>query len=303
MTYMPKGSKKTIIIFLLPSLFLLMLFVIGPMVFTFYMSLLRWEGGAIKGFYGLNNYFEVFSRREIVNYRGISRGKLPLGALLHNAIWLIIHVPLSTILGLVLAVLLRDVKGATVIKSIIFLGMVTPMVVGGVLLRFIYDKGAGVFNEFLRIVGLGYMARTWTAYPDTALFSLILGSVWIWTGFSMIVYSAGLETIPKELLEAAKVDGASGFMVFKDIIVPLLKPATIVVVTMSVLWVLKIFDIVYVATLGGPGGASTVLALEMYMDAFFKIPSNYGTAAAIASILTLITLGVAVYVVKYMVVK
>ena len=298
-----RTKSKIVILFLLPSLLLLTIFVVGPMLYTLVMSFLEWEGMAVKGFAGLKNYVDVFSRREIFNPRGLSRGKPPFGAFVHNAIWILIHVPLSTVLGLVLAVILRNVRGATIIKSIIFLGMVTPMVVGGVLLRFIYDKNAGVVNEFLRVVGLGNLVRTWTAYPDTALYSLILGSVWIWTGFSMIVYSAGLETIPDELIEAARIDGASEFRIFKDIIVPLLKPATIVVVTMSVLWVLKIFDIVYVATLGGPGKASTVLALEMYLDAFFKIPPNYGTAAALATILTLITLGVAVYVVKYMVVR
>jgi len=298
-----RTKSKIVILFLLPSLLLLTIFVVGPMLYTLVMSFLEWEGMAVKGFAGLKNYVDVFSRREIFNPRGLSRGKPPFGAFVHNAIWILIHVPLSTVLGLVLAVILRNVRGATIIKSIIFLGMVTPMVVGGVLLRFIYDKNAGVVNEFLRVVGLGNLVRTWTAYPDTALYSLILGSVWIWTGFSMIVYSAGLETIPDELIEAARIDGASEFRIFKDIIVPLLKPATIVVVTMSVLWVLKIFDIVYVATLGGPGKTSTVLALEMYLDAFFKIPPNYGTAAALATILTLITLGVAVYVVKYMVVR
>ncbi len=298
-----KPQTKFIYLFLVPALLLLTLFVVGPMLFTFAMSLMKWEGTKVVGFAGLDNYLEVFGRREIFYPKGFERGRPPFGALVHNAIWILIHVPLSTVLGLLLAVMLRDVKGAAVIKSMIFLGMVTPMVIGGVLLRFVYDKNAGIFNEFLRIVGLGYLARTWTAYPDTALYALILGSVWIWTGFSMIVYSAGLETIPQELIEAARVDGASELAIFRYIIVPLLKPATIVVVTMSVLWVLKIFDIVYVATLGGPGGASTVLALEMYMDAFFKIPPNYGTAAAIASILTILTLGLAVYAARYMVVR
>ncbi len=295
--------NKNIIIFLFPALFLLFLFVIGPMFYTFYMSFFKWEGGTVGDFIGLGNYIEIFSRREIINYRGIERGRFPFGALIHNAIWLVIHVPLTTLLGLVLAYLFKGIKGGSIAKSMIFLGMVTPMIVGGILLRFIYDKNAGVVNEALRLIGLGDMVRTWTAYPDTALFSLILGSVWIWTGFSMVVYSAGLETIPREIIEAAKVDGASGFTIFKDIVVPLLKPATIVVVTMSILWVLKVFDIVYVATFGGPGGASTVLALEMYLDAFFKIPANYGTASAIASILTIITLVFAAYIVRYMVVR
>ncbi len=296
-------NRKIIVIFLLPSIALLMTFVIIPTFFTIFISFTDWRGLSPRRFVGLDNYLEVVSRKEIINWKGIHRGRPPFGALVHNAIWIAIHVPLSTALGLVLAYILRGVRGGTVLKSIIFLGMVTPMIVGGVLLRFIYDKEAGVVNEVLRMLGLRSLVRTWTAYPDTALISLILGSVWIWTGFSMVVYSAGLETIPRELIEAARVDGASGLMIFRNIVLPLLKPATIVVVTMSILWVLKIFDIVYVATFGGPGGASTVLALEMWMDAFFKIPPNYGTAAAIASMLTLITLVVAAFIVKYVVVR
>lgn len=292
--------RKIPFLFLLPALILLILFVIGPTLFTLYMSFIDWTGKA-EGFVGLKNYIEIFSRKSIINLEKPPLSPPPRGALIHNALWILIHVPLSTVLGLVLAVLLRNIKGGTIAKSMIFIGMVTPMVVGGIILRFIYDEHAGIVNAILRTVGLGWMARTWTAYPDTALLSLILGSVWIWTGFCMVVYSAGLETIPDELIEAAKVDGATSLQIFRHIIVPLLKPATIVVVTMSVLWVLKVFDIVYVTTLGGPGGASTVLAFEMYMDAFFRIPANYGTAAAIASLLTLITLGFAVYVIRLMV--
>jgi len=297
-----KAKYKIPLFFLTPALVMLLMFVIGPTIYTIYMSFLDWSGGP-REFIGLDNYVEVLTRKTIINYgRSLLDGP-PYGALVHNAIWILIHVPLSTVLGLVLAVIFKNVKGGTILKSIIFLGMVTPMVVGGIMLRFIYDADAGILNAVLKAVGLGDIVRTWTAYPDTALISLILGSVWIWTGFSMIVYSAGLETIPPELIEAAKVDGASGFLIFRKIIIPLLKPATIVVVTMSVLWALKVFDIVYVVTLGGPGAASTVLALEMYMDAFFKIPSNYGTASAIATLLTLITLGFAVYIIRYMVVR
>jgi len=117
----------------------------------------------------------------------------------------------------------------------------------------------------------------------------------------MIVYSAGLEGIPVELFEAAKIDGASRWRTFWRITVPMLRPATIVVVTMTILWELKIFDIVWVIQRGGPGDASNVMALDMYMDAFFSIPPNYGTAAAIATILTIFTFGVASYMVYQMV--
>ncbi len=175
------------------------------------------------------------------------------------------------------------------------------MIVGGILLRFIYDERAGILNGLLRVVGLGHLTRTWTAFPQTVLLALILGSVWIWAGFSMIVYSAGLEGIPIELFEAARIDGTSRWRTFWRITFPMLKPATIVIVTMTLLWELKIFDIVWVIQQGGPAGASNVMALDSFLDAFFTIPPSFGTASAIATMLTIMTFGFAAYMVNRMV--
>jgi len=289
---------KIPLLFLTPSLLLLTIFVLFPVVNTIYISLLNQEGE----FVGLDNYAEVFGRKDFWNPQNLIEGKPPpYGALIHNGIWILIHLPLSLFFGLLLAVLLREVKGGAIIKSAVFLGMVIPLIVGGILLRFIYDERAGILNGLLRVVGLGHLTRTWTAFPQTILLALILGSVWIWTGFSMIVYSAGLEGIPVELFEAAKIDGASRWRIFWRITVPMLRPATIVVVTMTLLWELKIFDIVWVIQQGGPGGASNVMALDMFLDAFFTLPPNFGTASAIATILTIMTFGFAAYMVNRMV--
>lgn len=276
-----KGRTITPLVFLIPAFLLVTIFVLYPVVSTVSLSLFQ-----DSKFVGFNNYLELFGRRSFSQ------------ALIHNGLWILIHLPLSVFFGLLLAVLLRQVKGGAIIKSIIFLGMVIPLVVGGILFRFIYDTDAGVVNALLRFIGLGSIARSWTFYPDTALISLIIGTIWIWTGFSMIVYSAGLEGIPIELYEAAKIDGASRWKTFWRITVPMLRPATIVVVTMTLLWVLKVFDVVYVATFGGPGGASTVMAFEMYLDAFQAF--NFGRASAIATILTLMTFGFAAYMVNRM---
>jgi multiple sugar transport system permease protein len=274
-----------------------MIFVFYPIAATVYTSFLSNRTG---NFVGLENYnFVLFQGvYPLINTPNLLQGIFPMGALIHNIIWIGIHLPLTVLSGLVLAVLLRDVKGGTIIKSIVFLGVVIPMVVGGVLFRFIYDKDAGVANAFLNLIGLGGFTRTWTAFPDTALLSIILGSIWIWTGFGMIVYSAGIQGIPVELYEAAAIDGASRWKTFWRITVPMLRSTSLVVVTMTVLWELKIFDIVYVATRGGPGGASDVLAYEMYNTAFYG--RNFPAGSAIAVILTLMTVGFAAYMVNRM---
>ena len=152
-------------------------------------------------------------------------------------------------------------------------------------------------------IGIHSLGVGWLQRPTTLLFGLIFGSVWLWTGFSMIVYSAGLTTIPKEYWEAAKIDGTSTFRTFTQITFPLLKPMTIVVFTMSILYELKIFDLVYGATnpQGGVGGAADVLALQMFREAFVQLPADYGTAAAVATFLSLLTLAATVMTIRYMV--
>lgn len=195
---------------------------------------------------------------------------------------------MTVLLGLVLAVLLKNVHGGSIVESIIFFGMVMPMIVGGVMINFIFDKNLGIFNAVLKPFGV--TAKSWTVYPDTALMSLIFSSIWLWVGFSTVLYSAGLENIPKDLYEAAQLDGASSLKIFTKITIPMLRPITVVVVTMTLLWALKVFNIVYVATMGGPGGASNVMALQMYLCAFRAM--DFNRSAVMAVLLTISTLAV-----------
>jgi multiple sugar transport system permease protein len=271
----------------------MVIFVLFPIVNTIYLSFVQDDDGNL----GLANYQDVLSRPAFINTRRPIAAGPPYGAFIHNIIWIVLHLPVTVIFGLLLAVLLRDVKGSAIIKSVIFLAMIIPMVVGGVFLRFMYDDDAGVVNGFLSLIGFGEIAQPWLRSANTSLLALIVGTVWIWTGFSMVVYSAGLEGIPVELYEAAKIDGASRWRTFWRVTVPQLRSATIVVVTMTLLWVLKVFDLVFIE-FGGLGGSSSVMAFEMYLDAFQA--SKYGTASVWATLLTIMTFGFAAYMVKRM---
>jgi len=282
----PRRARWSVLaVFLTPALILLTLFVIVPILGTVVISFQCKTGFCLK------NYVAVITQQSpdlALIYPPGFGGPPPWGALIHNIVWILIHVPLTTMLGLFIAYILRDTVGGSFIKSIVFIGMVIPMVVGGLIIRFMFDKYVGIVPKIFQFLGVKSLAVTWTSYPQTALIALILGSVWLWTGFSMTIYSAALETIPKDYIEAAKVDGASERQIFFKIILPLLKPATLVVVLMTILWDLKIFDIVFVATLGGPGGASTVMALVMYM--YFARELDFAKAAAVAVLLALLTL-------------
>lgn len=293
-------SAKTMLrlVFFAPAMLLILLFVAYPVLATVGVSFLSSDGK----FAGLDNYGEVLGSPDTVNLNRFPKPP-PLGTLIHNAIWIGIHLPLSLFLGLWLALVLRDVKGASWIKTAIFIGMVTPLIIGGILMLYIYDGSIGIVPNFFDAVGVRALAVGWMQRPLTLLFGLIFGSVWLWTGFSLIVYSAGLTTIPKDYWEAAEVDGTSTFRMFTRVTFPLLKPMTIVVITMTILWELKLFDLVYGATnaQGGVGGAADVLALQMYRYAFVQLPAQFGAAAAVATFLSILTMVATVATIRYMV--
>ena len=281
---MRKSKLSHFLLFFAPALILMSVFVVYPSVRTIVLSFMDENGR-----FTLENYVKVLTSRDTLNTKNIARGEFPLGTLLHNVIWIAIHLPVTMFLGLILAVIFKRTLGGNLLKTFVFFGMVMPMIVGGVMIRFMFDANVGVVNAFLSL--LGFQTKTWTAYPETALFSLIFGSVWLWTGFSMTLYSAGLETIPRDVYEAAEIDGAGPIVKFFKITIPMLKPITVVVATMTLLWDLKIFDIVYVATEGGPGGASNVLAIQMYN---YFIDLKYGRSAVVATLLTIFTVVAAI---------
>ena len=280
--------------FFVPATLLLIFLVIYPVLQTLMLSVLHPSSG---GFVGFDNYATVFERPETIDLRDSA---VPYGTIIHNFLWIAIHLPLTLFTGLFLALTLQRVRGASAVKSMIFLGMVTPLIVGGIILRFLFDERSGIVPQAFGALGIDALAIQWTAFPETLLFGLIIGSVWLWTGFSLIVYSAGLTTIPKDYFEAAQIDGASSWRMFRRITWPLLRPMTLVIVTMTILWELKIFDIVYAAAnpSGGVGGAADVLALQMYRYAFRA--GNYSEAAVVATLLTALTLLVASWMLRRM---
>lgn len=277
--------------FAVPALLLIAGLVVLPALQTVLLSVV--EDGR---FVGLRHFAAVLADRDTVNLQRFPDRPPPWGALIHNAVWIAVHLPLTVLLGLGLALLLDGVRGSGLLRSVVFLGIVTPMIVGGVLVRFLFDEHAGLVPALMRAAGWEALGRSWTAYPETALPALVLGSVWLWAGFGMVLYSAGLAAIPRDYHEAAAVDGATPLQRFRYVTLPLLRPVTAVVVAMTLLWELKVFDLVMAATQGGPGGATTVLALQMYRYGFLALDSH--RAAAVATLLTASTLLVGVWFVR-----
>jgi len=278
--------------FVLPAVAIMAVFIVYPAVKTLLQSFYDGEGNWV----GLRNFITVLSHYDTIDLSRFPSKGPPWGSLVNNTIWILIHLPVTVLLGIIFAVMLNNIKGGSFIKGVIFLGMVIPMIIGGVIIRFIFDENSGIVPLLMRTLGIEGLDHTWTAYPKTALISLILGSILLWTGFSLTMHAAGLSTIPKTIYEAADIDGAGHLRKFFYITIPMLKPVTSVVIAMTLLYEIKIFDIVYAATLGGPGGSSMVLSLQMYFYAFRKL--DFNTASAVATILTIFTLVVSIWLVR-----
>jgi len=269
---MKKGSVLPWL-FMLPALLILAFFLVYPTLDTLYLSLFDKRS---ENFVGLHNYVWALTSKDMfIAFR-------------NNLLWLVLFTALTVSLGLALAVLLDRVRYEAVAKSIIFLPMAVSFVGAGVIWKFVYAfrpasaAQIGLLNAILtNFTNLDPIG--WLVNRATNNFALIVAGVWIWTGFCMVILSAAYKGIPGELIEAARVDGASEWQVFWGITIPMMKPTIAVVTTTMVINVLKVFDIVYVMTNGDLG--TEVIANRMYKEMFhFR---NFGRASAIAVILLL----------------
>ncbi|WP_247728937.1 carbohydrate ABC transporter permease [Halovivax limisalsi] len=288
-----------ILVFLVPGMTLFAIFSIGPIAYSAVGSFFSWDAFTMESFIGWDNWVETFRDPLIINWDNLREFRFPMGALPQNLLWVVIHVPLSTLFGLGLALLFADLKGRRILRSMVFLGFTTPTIIIGIVMLFVYDPQAGIFNELLRVVGLEGQVRNWTQEPQIAIYALIAGGVWVQTGFSMLLYSSALAAVDPSLIESAKIDGAGRVRRFVDIIWPQVKPVTAVVVIMGIIWVLRMFDIVYAAggTSGGPNHVYSVLGIEVYRAAF-EPPLEYGHAMVIALIELLIVAPLALYIAR-----
>jgi alpha-glucoside transport system permease protein len=261
-------------LWLAPALALLVMFLIYPAVNTFYIS-----------------FFDANSTRFVgwANYQFVFTDATMLTALRNNAVWLVLFTALVVVLGLAAAALTDRVRYGSFAQALILLPMAVSFVAAGVIWRFVYDyrpPGAaqtGALNALLTALIPGFTPQAWLVNQPGNTVALIIAAVWSWTGFAMVVLYAALKAVPNEVIEAARVDGAGEWRVFRQIIVPDLMPVILVVATVMVVTALKAFDIVYVMTNGNFG--TEVIANRMYKEMFSV--RDFGRASAIATVLML----------------
>ena len=251
-----------------------------PLLDSFFYSVTNWNGFATD--------YRIVG---LENFLGLASDPLVRNALRNTLVWTVAAVLLPNLLGLALAIALqRDVAGSRFFKSVFYLPVCLSAVVVGQIWVWIYQPDWGALNALLRALGSARLQWAWLAEPSTALYSIIVAWSWQQTGFSMVIYLAGLTSVPQDLVEAAALDGAGYWRRLWHVVLPMLKPATVVVVALSVINSLKGFDIVYIMTGGGPFHRSDTLAMLMYDVSFKRYRMGYG--AAISVLLFLMTLAI-----------
>jgi ABC-type sugar transport system permease subunit len=254
-------------LWVLPALLVYATFNLAPLLGGVWLALLRWDGIEPAEYVGLQNFRRVLHDQEL------------LTSLTHNLQYAVGTVVGKIVLSLGLALLLnQSLRGRVFYRTALFMPVVMSFVVVGILWSWIYSDQFGLVNSLLREVHLDRLAYDWLGDTRVALWSLILVDIWKWYGFHMVIFLAGLQAIPTEFYEAARLDGASALRQLTGITLPLLKPVMLVNVTLSLVGALNVFDIPYVMTEGGPAGATKVLALDIYLQAFKFNKIGYGAA-------------------------
>ena len=250
-------------------------FMLYPLIRVFQLSLYKWDGLGYSTFVGFSNYIETFSNPRL------------LAAFSHALILIIFYAVIPLCVGLVLASLLTrsKIRGLGFFRTVVFLPQVIAMVVLAIAWRGIYAPD-GPINGFLRAIGLGSLTRAWLGDFTFALPAVGLIGSWVSLGLVTVLLMSGMAAIPRDLYEAAMLDGAGRVRQFFAITVPSVRAEIIVSLTLTIVAALKTFDLVYVTTSGGPGSATTVPSYEVYYQAF-RI-GEVGTASSLAVVLTLV---------------
>ena len=264
------GKFFTIVLFLAPAAVVYIYFVIFPVVQSIYYSLYRWNGlGPISNFIGIDNYTKALGDKNFTT------------ALSHNlliaVLSIVIQLPLSLMLALLVA---RQMPGRSVFRMIFFLPFVLSDVTTGVIWSFVYKPEGGLLNNAISSLKLGE-PQAWLGNTDLALFAVFVVMCWKYFGFHLILYVAGLQQIPADLEEAAKIDGATNFQVLRHITIPLLGSTIRISIFLSILGSLQYFDLIWVMTNGGPVGASETMATYMIKNGFQRFQLGYGSAVGV----------------------
>jgi len=275
--------------FVIGALTLYLVFFVLPSLMGIYYAFTDWNSYSPEvNFVGLENFKLIFSSNQ--GY---------LHYISNTIIFTTTTILLKTVIALGLAILLtQGIRRLSYLhRAVIYLPAVLPMLAVSLIFRSILNPATGLLNTSLHSMGLGFLAQKWLVDPLWALPSVIGVDTWKGVGYIMVILIAGIEAIPREYFEAAAIDGASGWKILRYITLPLLTPVLAVTTVLNLLYGLKVFDIVFVLTHGGPGRATDTVYTAIF-DEFSK--GRYGVATALSSLLFVVMVGLAYFVIRLM---
>ncbi len=263
--------------FILPALIIFSVFFAYPVFSSLYFSLTKWNGiSPDLKFVGLKNFAKLWSDRYFWT------------ALKNTFRYAILVTVIQNVIGLTLALAV----GSKIFRGFRVLFLIPPLLSSiaiGTIWSYMYAPN-GAINGLLAIAGMESLTQDWLGNPKLALYSLIIANIWKWTGMAMIIYLAGLKAIPAVIQEAASIDGVSVWQRFRHITFPLIAPAFTINIILSMIGSLKVFDIIFIMTQGGPGRATESLTTYIFNRAFEANKFGYGTAIAVVMFVIILTL-------------
>ena len=271
-----------------PALLLLAVLLVYPMVWTIALSFNSGRGLRFQEeWVGFEHYVNLFTKDK--SFLDLEEFP-PEGAIVNNVIWVVLYTSLCLFLGLLIAVLAARVRYERVVKAIVFVPMAISATAVAIIWLFVYspDPQQGVLNAALTAVKSDFDPISWVGRPSTVNYAIILAYVWASAGFAMVVLSAALKGIPVDIIEAARTDGANEWNIFRRIQLPMLSLPIAVVTVWLIINVIKVFDIIYIMTKGGPGTSSRVIAYTMYRETFEGGKGGYGAAVAVVMLVLII---------------
>lgn len=280
----PRGPHRRLFLrslpYLLPAGILYGYFAVLPMLDTVRLSFFKWSGFRTEDpvFAGLDNYVRIFTQDPVfwVSFR-------------NTVIWVVLSLLIPMVISLLLALALnRRMRGRNLLRSVFYIPAVFASITVAAIWRWIYNPTLGFFNQLLESVGLGSWTQSWLGNPDIALYSVFVASIWQGVGFGLVLFLAGLQQVSPEQVDAARIDGANSWQVFVNVTLPALRPTTVVVVILTVINSLKVYDLVVGMTGGGPAQSTQVLALWSVTKSFAN--HDFGQGSAIATVLLVLSL-------------
>lgn len=278
-----QSTRSQALILLLPAFGVYTLFAIWPLIDVVILSFQDWNGiKADRKWVGLENYNYIFNNDPVFWV-----------SLKNTVIWTILSIVFPPLVGLLLAIgLNQKLFGRASLRAIYYLPVIIAPIAVATMWRWMYDPFFGLFTQILTDMGLGFLARDWLGDRNIALYSMFVAYVWQQVGFSMVLFLAGLQGVQSTLIDAARIDGASRFEIFRYVTLPALSPTITIVLVLSTISSLRAFDIVYGMTGGGPAQSTQMLAMWAFTQSMQIF--DFGRGSAVSVVLLVITLAIVI---------